>query len=582
MADASASPPSRLTWLHLSDFHLRKKTGWEQDVVLETMLRDIHTRFRQQCRPDMVFVTGDIAFAGKEEEYKLAEDFIRKLCDAVQLPEGRFFLVPGNHDIDIDLEEDAIVGARQLLKTANEVSRFLGHEGRRETLFKRQKAYRDFANRIAVPADPIYTSSSFTHTRLITVGPINIRVLLLDSSWLAGGGPSDAGVLSVGERQVLDCAKGGDDFLTFALMHHPFSWLREFEQVTIENRVASCADICLRGHVHSPDQRAIESSRGRLVTFTAGAGFETRTASNSYVWSSLDLATGCGETVVHRLNYQTNSWIANEPQPWRLVSETAVPPDLSLVRDNLASAGLRYCSFVTCLIAAMKAEVPYQSGTRVIFVGLTVKVDATANLCGELILRLRHHFHWKAVWDQSLWHQHLASIAAELNEFFDRVDVQVPGQLGEHDHGCLGLLPKIEERRHVSSPVIDEIGGRIHEGDFPGARAVLERWRGQTVLRYDEGRELRRLEIFLLLGEGDADQANRLAVKRLQEPDPGPADIALAARCALSSKDHPRAAQLMHDALSRGVDIDSVKVIGLAIAGAAGDSALTARLLGRK
>lgn len=582
MAIESISPLSRLTWLHLSDFHLRTKTGWEQDIVLETMLRDIRSRFGQQQRPDLIFMTGDIAFAGKEEEYKLAEEFIRKLCAETQLPEGRIFLVPGNHDIDIDLEEDAAHGARQGLKTANDVARFLGHEGRRKTLFARQKAFRDFANRVSLPADPIYSASSFSHTRTVQIGPIRVRVLLLDSSWLAGGGTGDAAALSVGERQVIECGKGSGDFLTFALMHHPFSWLKEFEQVAIENRVSSYANICLRGHVHSPDHRAIESSQGRLITFTAGAGFETRTSNNSYVWCSLDLATGSGESVVHRLNYAENRWIANEAQAWKLVSEPSVPSDLDSVRTAIISARFRYSSYVTCLIGAVKAEVPYlQPGQRVIFISVGVKVGAATNQCGELISRLRHHFHWKTVWEETLWEQHLASMAGDLNALFDQVDAADPDALSGHDRTCASLLPATNEIGHVSSPVCDEVRVRIKAEDFLGARAVLQRWKGQGVLRADEERELRRLEVFLLLGEGEAGQANRLALDLMQDPNLEPTDVALAARCAFSAKDVPRAAQLMRQALDFGVDIESVKTLGLRIAGAAGDGALTARLMGR-
>lgn len=582
MAIASASPPSRLTWLHLSDFHLRVKTGWAHDVVLETMLKDIRSRYGRQQGPDLVFMTGDVAFSGKEEEYKLAEQFVGKLRAEIQLPEGRLFVVPGNHDIDLDLEEDAAVGARHALKNADDVDRFFGNEGRRKTLFARQKAFRDFANKVAPPSQPIYSASSFSHTRVLHIGPIRIRVLLLDSSWLAFGGSADSGALCVGDRQVLDCGKSDGSCLTFALIHHPFSWLKEFEQVAIENRVSSSANICLRGHVHSPDQRAIESPQGRLAVFTAGAGFETRTSNNSYVWCSLDLASGSGEMVVHRLSYAENRWIASERQTWKLVSEPSAPSDLVSVRTALTSAHIRYPEFVTCLVGGMKSEVPYlQANQPVIFINWSMKVGQSTNECGEMISRLRHHFHWKDVWEGERWEQHLASMAEELNKFFDQLEVIDPDLLLRHNQTCALLLPTAQEVGHVSSPVCDEIRARIQDGDFPRARAVLDRWKGQSELRADETRELHRLEIFLLLGEGDVAQADRLAIDLMQEPSPASNDVALAARCAFTSRDLPRAARLMHQALDLGINVDDVKKVGLAIAGAAGDGALTARLLRR-
>ena len=75
--------PARLSWLHLSDFHLRVSTECSQDVVLATMLDDISTRYTDSERPDLLFLTGDIAFSGKAEEYVHAEEFVRKLCSAL-------------------------------------------------------------------------------------------------------------------------------------------------------------------------------------------------------------------------------------------------------------------------------------------------------------------------------------------------------------------------------------------------------------------------------------------------------------------------------------------------------------------
>ena len=188
---------SRISWLHLSDFHLRVSTGWAQDVVLSTMLDDIRARYSGTNRPDLVFLTGDIAFSGKEQEYKFAEDFVRKLCSAISLPIERLCIVPGNHDIDRDCEEDAAVGARKLLVSPTEVDRFFGNEGRRRTLFARQAAFREFANRIMAPLPPTYELASYAHRRTLQIGALRVRVLLLDSSWLASGGPSDAGAVSV-------------------------------------------------------------------------------------------------------------------------------------------------------------------------------------------------------------------------------------------------------------------------------------------------------------------------------------------------------------------------------------------------
>jgi hypothetical protein len=579
-ASAFAAPSSaRLNWLHLSDFHLRVSTGWSQDTVLSTMLSDIRSRYEGGEHPDLVFLTGDVAFSGKEEEYRLAEDFVRKLCSVISLPIERLCIVPGNHDIDLNREEDAVAGARRLLTSPTEVDRFFGNEGRRKTLFARQSAFREFANRVIAPHPPTYSPASYAHVRTLQVGALRVRVLLLDSTWLAGGGPSDAGELLVGDRQILDCAEPDDECLTFALVHHPFAWLREFEQVSVENLVARAAQICLRGHVHAHDLRATEGPQGRLTTFTAGAAFQTRTADNTYVWCSLDLNTGLGEKVVHRYRHAEHRWEAGAREPWAFLPEAPPPSDLASIRKALLAARARYASYVTSLIGNLQTEVPYLLlNRRLAFVACGARLPGSANRCGELILQLRNHFHWKRVWDSALWEAQLATLAGELDRLFEEVEAIEHDALNSRDENSASLLLAFADPSGVSSTACDEIRHLIRDLDLERARAVLERWRGQDILRADEARELNRLEIFLLLAEHNALDANERAIAFIAATERTPDDVALAARCAFDAKDHRRAASLMHEALNLGVAVEGVKAIARTIAGAVGDRQLAKRV----
>lgn len=544
------------------------------------MLTDIRSRYGGGDRPDLVFLTGDIAFSGKEEEYRFAEDFVGRLCSAIDLPIERLCIVPGNHDIDLSREEDAVAGARHTLMSPTEVDRFFGNEGRRKTLFARQAAFREFANRVLAGSGPTYTASSYAHARTLKVGALRVRVLLLDSTWLAGGGPSDAGEILVGERQILDCADPDDECLTFALVHHPFAWLREFEQVSIENLVARSAQICLRGHVHTPDLRATDGPQGRLTTFTAGAAFQSRTADNTYIWCSLDLTTGLGEKVVHRYRHAEHRWEAGAREPWAFLPEAPPPSDLAFIRKALLAAHARYTSYVTCLVGNLQTEVPFLlPNRRLAFVAFDARLPESANRCGDLILRLRNHFHWKQVWDSASWEGKLAALAGELNALVHEVEAIDRDALHSRDENSASLLLAFADPTGVSSTACDEIRHLLGDGDLDRARAVLERWRGQDILRADEARELSRLEIFLLLAERNAPAANDRAVALIAIDQRTPDDVALAARCAFDAKDHERAASLMHEALNLGVAVEDVKQIARAIAGAVGDKLLAERVL---
>lgn len=568
---------TRLTWLHISDIHLREKTGWAQDIVLSKMLEDITNRYGTK-RPDLVFVTGDIAFSGNAKEYELAEEFLKKLCERISLPKEHLFLIPGNHDIDRELEEDAFLGARSSLLAMTDVDKFFEKEGRRRTIFARQLAFRKFANRLA-PA-PIYSESSYCHCRIVSIGAIRVRVFLVDSTWLSEGGEHDATKLLVGERQVLDLTKIGSpqgDTLTFALMHHPFSWLREFEQVAIENLIIEHADLCLRGHVHVPDQRASETLQGRIAIFTAGAAFETRTSHNSYLWCSLDLATGGGEKVTHRYIHHDKRWEASEPQPWTLLS---APPSVDLGDAiRLVEDQCQYPNYTACVLAGLTSDVPIRLGAQECFVSASASIPGSTHEVGEIVQRLRFHLHWRGVWEPSGWQSTFALMVEELDQRL-RSFSQLAQDLVKKEIATKDIVAALDPGRVVVvqvAQVRDEVDALLADEDLARAREVMDRWLSQSFLELPDRLEILRLDVKVLLAEGHSAKALAAADKILAMGRAA-TDLALTAICAHRAGQPARAASLMHDALDAGIDKEQVKATALRIAGASGDSSLVERV----
>ena len=198
----STSLQQQLSWLHLSDFHLKKNDKWSQNVVLKSLLTDISNRYSKGRPLDFIFITGDLAFSGKSEEYLIVEDFLHQLLTDTGVPSDRLLIVPGNHDIDRNIEVDAFVGARCLLKDSVEVDKFLGDEARRRTLFRRQSAFREFANKLC--EGDRYSETSYQHSVQYDLHGLSIAVLLIDSTWLSEGGENDSHSILVGERQLID------------------------------------------------------------------------------------------------------------------------------------------------------------------------------------------------------------------------------------------------------------------------------------------------------------------------------------------------------------------------------------------
>src|SRR6478736_2618334 len=90
----------QVSWLHVSDFHIRGGDPYDRDVVLKTLVKSVRY-FREHGRaPDLIFATGDIAHGGKPAEYELATKFFDDLLDAAKLEKRQLFVIPGNHDVD--------------------------------------------------------------------------------------------------------------------------------------------------------------------------------------------------------------------------------------------------------------------------------------------------------------------------------------------------------------------------------------------------------------------------------------------------------------------------------------------------
>ncbi len=63
------------TWLHISDFQIRAGDSYDRDVVLQALVGAVADYPVLGRAPDLIFAAGDIAHAGKPEEYRLASKF---------------------------------------------------------------------------------------------------------------------------------------------------------------------------------------------------------------------------------------------------------------------------------------------------------------------------------------------------------------------------------------------------------------------------------------------------------------------------------------------------------------------------
>ena len=501
-----------LKWLHISDFHCKEGVQWSQDIVLKSLLDDIEQKYSNRLSPDLIFITGDISFSGKKTEFEIAQSFINKLSEITKVKKDNIFFVPGNHDVDRNEEEDAVVGARLVTKSLSELDRLYSNPKRLKTLYNRQKNYREFVN--ANRSVEIYSDDSSDHNIEIELKSIKIKILLLDSAWLAHD-DRDCKQLAVGLQQIKNCVdKNHHKYLVIALMHHPVSWLKEIEELSIENALIDHTHIVLRGHVHQGDISSIEKNNERLVVFTAGASYETRASVNSYSFGKLNLLTGKGEKQSHLYSGTTNSWNAGETELWGLKISSVLTSEE--IYPLVSSKATKYPNYISCLITDLKTEVPRKWEKGYLFLNKSVDIDHENEEIVDFIDQLQWLTCFQYIWEPSDWIVQFNRIVSSLETALVSI-TELTVQLESVEQDSKILMSRFI---NTSSKVIESLDNSVTDliatREFEDAYGLIEKWESGIELTSDEVRYLERKKLEIALAEG-SDENVKLKMAYFEE-----------------------------------------------------------------
>src|SRR5258708_3236125 len=89
----------KLKILHISDLHF-SENGVAQDNVLNSLSMKIEELCKLEIKPNLLVITGDIAYSGKAAEYDRAREFIDRITKHCEITVDKIFMIPGNHDVD--------------------------------------------------------------------------------------------------------------------------------------------------------------------------------------------------------------------------------------------------------------------------------------------------------------------------------------------------------------------------------------------------------------------------------------------------------------------------------------------------
>ena len=362
-----------ITWLHISDFHFREGEEWPQRAVLSAMLQDIERRCAAGLVVDFVLVTGDLAFSGKDSEYDLVAAFFGELSAATGLPCEMIFCVPGNHDVQRERHKTLFGGAREKLQSENDVYAFLSDIEERKTLLLRQECFSRFEERVFAMQERKRTADDLGYVSLLDIDDLRIAIIGLNSAWLSEGGDTDERQLVLGEHQVIDAidiAVCAAPHVIIGMQHHPFDYLKRFDQQSTQRRIENACHVFHCGHLHQPDAAQAVTRSGECLTLAAGASFESRGFHNAYSVIALDPLHARSEVVFvqYMPSEGTFSYESNRSFSQEICTACSCPTvELATAIERCCKDASDFSYYLASLLLGDVTDVPIRTEETVAF-----------------------------------------------------------------------------------------------------------------------------------------------------------------------------------------------------------------------
>jgi predicted MPP superfamily phosphohydrolase len=300
-----------LTWLHLSDLHIGCKEPNKDWTSLSQALReDIqeHQKPSDQqpprcakvtLRPDLIFITGDVAYRGSEEEYKQAEKLLNSIWTTTGLGTERTFVVPGNHDVDRRVVESDPMYALAYKELADPdlsaqawltaLYKWWQYPPLRDLMRKKLLHYSNFIKNCSAHAinDEYYA-------QIVHVAGANISILGLNSALMSwrDGEDRERG-LWIGKPQLDEVEKAlpQNAHLRIGLVHHPIEALHTNDGTW--DRLQTICSILFHGHLHKLKAIHMSEPEREHISLPGGSVHEGGVfGSQHYSYGQFNLGTG--------------------------------------------------------------------------------------------------------------------------------------------------------------------------------------------------------------------------------------------------------------------------------------------------
>ena len=269
--------------LHLSDIHFRHgQSGTIADLdsdLRDQLERSIGELYSRLGVIHGIIVSGDIAFRGSKEEYLIATEWLKRICDLVGCESENVWTVPGNHDVDREVIEKSNLLQLMHKELRDELPNRLDERLRRylfddleagAILFRPLQNYNSFAFQFKCE---VSASQPFWEHNLRLNDGSTLRIRGATSTIVSDRlDDKKKAQLMIGSVQSL--VKECDGVEHLFVCHHPPDWLTDQDNVDQHLRIRT--RIQLFGHKHVSRIYAMDKS----LRIVAGATHPDRNEDN--------------------------------------------------------------------------------------------------------------------------------------------------------------------------------------------------------------------------------------------------------------------------------------------------------------
>ncbi len=260
-----------MEWFHFSDFHFGRPNQPQANAMAS--LIDAVSKAANEHTIDKVsavFITGDIAYSGKSQEYESFQtNFLEPLRDISQFSDATIYAVPGNHDVDCDatlpINWDTIGKRNQKIFFSEDEDGIKARKHRTPVF----EAYWDF-----VEKNGIISPNPCKEISLLCLEEVlPFDILLTNTAFFSDHESDSSGETTPSpiESIIKKLSSRKNNKPLVILSHHPRECLLSTQQKPLSTLLRDNKAVLLHGHEHTP--KVAFNRDGTILTFGFGASY---------------------------------------------------------------------------------------------------------------------------------------------------------------------------------------------------------------------------------------------------------------------------------------------------------------------